>query len=100
MHTIHRFAETVARRLLVTGDVQGVGFRAGCRDAAVRFGVVGTVRNLDDGRVEVVCAGERQAVGRLVDWCREGPPGSQVDGVGAEEVDPDSVDADDFRIIR
>ena len=59
----------VARRYVVTGRVQGVGFRWFTHDAAAREGVQGWVRNLADGSVEVVAEGEQSSVDRLEE-CR------------------------------
>jgi acylphosphatase len=67
-----------ARRILVSGLVQGVGFRFSTVRAAERLGVGGWARNLADGRVEVHAQGEPAAVAALVDWLREGPPGAEV----------------------
>jgi acylphosphatase len=76
----------------VSGVVQGVGFRASTRDEALRYpGVSGWVRNLADGRVEAVFVGERAQVEKLVEWCRQGPPGSRVDDVEVVEEPPDSA---------
>lgn len=71
----------ISRRVLVTGRVQGIGYRAACADVANGLGVSGTVRNLEDGRVEVVVSGPAGAVNGLIDWCRRGPRGSRVDDV-------------------
>jgi acylphosphatase len=68
-------------RLTVSGRVQGVFFRDSCRTMAVALGVTGWVRNLPDGSVQVVAEGDRAAVDRLVEWCREGPPRANVTGV-------------------
>jgi acylphosphatase len=68
-------------RLVVSGRVQGVAFRQSTVDAARRLGVVGWVRNLDDGRVEAVAEGERRQVEALLTWCRHGPPLARVDDV-------------------
>ena len=65
-------------RIYVSGVVQGVFFRHHTREQAVRLGVTGWVRNLPDGRVEVLVEGEDEAVDRLVAYCRKGPPGAQV----------------------
>jgi acylphosphatase len=72
---------TVRRRVYVSGRVQGVWFRETCRDEAARAGVGGWVRNLDDGRVEVVLEGAPAAVDRVLAWCRRGPRRARVDGV-------------------
>lgn len=80
-------SELVRRRVVVSGVVQGVGFRAACAGEARRAGVAGWVRNREDGTVEAVIQGAPAAVDGLVSWCRVGPPGARVDGVevGAEE---------------
>jgi acylphosphatase len=65
-------------RVVVSGRVQGVFFRAATRDVAVRHGVRGFVRNLPDGRVEAVLQGDRGAVEKVVAFMREGPPGAYV----------------------
>lgn len=69
------------RRLLISGRVQGVFFRDRCRRQAAASGVAGWVRNLPDGRVEVVAEGATEEVERLVSWCREGPRGASVTSV-------------------
>jgi acylphosphatase len=71
----------VRKRVLVTGWVQGVWFRESCREQAVAAGATGWVRNLADGRVEVVLEGTEPAVDRVVRWCHEGPRRARVDGV-------------------
>ncbi len=75
----------VARRYLVSGRVQGVGFRYFTGVEARREGIAGTVRNLDDGRVEIVCEGDAESVERFEHAVRQGPPGARVDHV---QVDP------------
>lgn len=69
---------------LVTGVVQGVGFRYFVADAARRAGAVGWVRNLRDGRVELVAEGPEAAVRALLDEVRAGPPGSRVEALDAQ----------------
>jgi len=88
----------VARRLIVTGRVQGVGFRYFTRDAARLDGLRGTVRNLDDGRVEVEVEGDVEAVLRFERTIRRGSPGSRVDDVSVHESPP-SGRFHDFRIL-
>jgi len=75
-------------RVVVSGRVQGVFFRASTRDVAVRWGVCGYVRNLPDGRVEAVLQGDRGAVEKVVAFMREGPPGSCVEETDIEWRDP------------
>jgi len=80
----------VARRLVISGRVQGVGFREATVDAARTVGVDGWVRNRADGTVEVLAQGSPDAVDRLVAWCRRGPPLARVTGV---DVTTAAVDA-------
>ena len=88
----------VARRLIVTGRVQGVGFRYFARDAARLDGLGGTVRNLEDGAVEVEVEGDAEAVLRFERTIRRGPTGSRVDDVTVDESPP-SGRFHDFRIL-
>ena len=83
-------------RVLISGDVQGVGFRWYAREEAMTAGVAGSVRNLPDGRVEAVFEGAPPAVDRLVQWCRSGPSMARVDSVEVSEQEPTGQEA--FRI--
>ena len=65
-------------RLVVSGRVQGVAYRWSCLNEAERLGLRGWVRNLPDGRVEVVAEGTDRPLGKLLVWCREGPPLARV----------------------
>ncbi len=78
----------VARRYLVTGRVQGVGFRYFAQDAAVREGVSGFVRNRPDGRVEAHVEGEIVAVTGVERALAQGPPGARVDDLSVEPAEP------------
>lgn len=71
----------VRAHVWVTGRVQGVSFRAYTVREALRAGLSGWVRNLDDGRVEAAFEGDDASVRSLVDWCSRGSPGARVDGV-------------------
>jgi acylphosphatase len=79
----------IRRRVLVSGDVQGVFFRDTCRREATRAGVAGWVRNLDDGTVEAVFEGEPDAVQQVVAWAHRGPIRATVTGV---EVSDESAE--------
>ena len=81
-------AARIARRVVVTGRVQGVFFRDSARREARRHGVTGWVRNRPDGAVEAVFEGEPDAVAALVLWCRDGPRHAQVDDLRVEPVEP------------
>ena len=74
-----------ARRALVQGRVQGVGFRYYAARAARELGVSGWVRNLPDGSVETLVEGDAAAVEGYLDRLRRGPSASRVDGVVVEE---------------
>ena len=76
------------RRVVVQGHVQGVFFRETVRRRALAAGVAGSVRNCPDGSVEAVFEGEREAVERLVEFCREGPRGARVDWVDVASEEP------------
>jgi acylphosphatase len=73
--------DRVRVRLVISGRVQGVAFRAYTVDEAERLGVKGWVRNLADGRVEAVAEGTAAAVDGFVAWCRHGPPSARVSDV-------------------
>jgi acylphosphatase len=75
-----------AARFIVTGKVQGVWFRAGTRDVAVRLGLRGHARNLADGSVEVLAIGDADALARLQAWLHQGPPMARVEAVARLEA--------------
>jgi acylphosphatase len=83
--------------VFVSGDVQGVFFRAEARNRARRAGVAGWVRNLPDGRLEAVFEGPGEAVESLIDWCRHGPAGADVQEVEVSDEDPEGLDAFEVR---
>ena len=70
--------------MIVSGRVQGVGFRYATMGRARSRGVSGHVRNLPDGTVEAVFEGAPDAVDSLVAWCGRGPTGARVDDVKVE----------------
>lgn len=78
----------VARRFVIAGCVQGVGFRYFAEAAAAREGVHGWVRNRPDGTVEALVEGETSAVDRVEAALRRGPAGARVDAVTVEDVPP------------
>lgn len=71
----------VVAHLVVRGRVQGVWYRGAMQREARRLGVVGWVRNCDDGSVEAEVAGEQDAVEAMVAWAHQGPRGARVSGV-------------------
>lgn len=76
----------------VSGRVQGVFFRHETRERARREGVAGWVRNTEDGRVEAVFEGPRDAVDRLVAWCHEGTEYADVARVEVEREAPEGLE--------
>ena len=66
---------------IISGDVQGVGFRFHTRIKARNLGLRGFVRNLDSGEVEAIFEGEEDKVKEIIDWCRRGPNSSLVKDV-------------------
>ncbi|MFY9326788.1 MAG: acylphosphatase [Georgfuchsia sp.] len=79
-----------ARRLVITGLVQGVGFRYHMVNAALRLGIAGWVRNRRDGSVEAVISGDAETIAAMIHWTRSGPPAARVDQVYVEHLDTDS----------
>lgn len=85
-------ADRIARRVVVSGNVQGVFFRDSTRREANRLGATGWVRNRPDGRVEAHFEGAPDAVARLVRWCGDGPRHATVDDVRVSEAEPEGCE--------
>jgi len=81
-------ADEAGVRLIFSGRVQGVYFRANTTEVAIRLGLHGWVRNLPDGRVEAWVEGDRQAIGQLLEYCQADIPNARVDMVEKEEGTP------------
>ncbi|UGY94580.1 acylphosphatase [Streptomyces gobiensis] len=79
------------RRVVVSGDVQGVFFRDTCRRIATERRVTGWVRNLPDGSVEAVFEGTAERVEELVAWAHGGPPTAMVDKVEVYSEEPEGL---------
>jgi acylphosphatase len=82
--------------ILIYGFVQGVGFRFAVQRTASSRGVSGWVRNRPDGSVEAVFEGDPEDVEALVDFCRRGPRGAEVERVEVEEELPEGLSG--FRV--
>lgn len=76
------------QRFFVSGQVQGVWFRASTAREATRLGLAGWARNLSDGRVEVLAAGATEAIDELARWLHIGPPAATVHAVEAAPAAP------------
>jgi acylphosphatase len=81
----------IARRFVLSGRVQGVGFRYFAQDTARREGLHGYATNNDDGSVEVVAEGEAEALERFERALRRGPSRSRVENVVIDEIVPTAV---------
>jgi len=79
---------------IVRGRVQGVSYRAATAAQAKRLGVVGWVKNRDDGSVELEVEGEPARVAALLAWCEQGPPHARVADVVVDELTPTARDRD------
>lgn len=90
-------SDAVRRRVVVHGHVQGVFFRDSCRREAMSRGVAGWVTNRPDGAVEAVFEGDAGAVRALVDWCRRGPRGADVESVEDTTEEPEGLSGFDVR---
>ena len=82
---------------MVSGQVQGVFFRASAQDTARKLGLTGWVRNLRDGRVELVACGEEAKLKELEHWLWQGPPHARVTQVEVDEAAPESFSVFDVR---
>ncbi len=74
--------------LFISGNVQGVFFRAFVRERAINLGLNGWVKNLEDGRVEAIFEGENDKVNRMVELCKKGPSSANIKNINVikEEV--------------
>lgn len=70
----------------ISGKVQNVWFRATTKEKADQLGLTGWVRNLSDGRVEVLACGTQEKIKALYDWLKQGPPLAEVKEASYEEL--------------
>lgn len=88
----------VSKAIIVTGRVQGVGYRAACVSEAIRLGIAGYVKNQSDGSVYVLAQGDVSNIDELIRWCARGPLFASVDRVSVTETE--TVVVTDFTIRR
>jgi acylphosphatase len=74
------------RRLRIRGAVQKIGYRVWCEREALALNLRGWVRNRLDGSVEVLVAGAPEAIAKMIEQCRKGPPLAQVEAVDVEDA--------------
>ena len=84
-------------RLIVSGRVQGVGFRWAAQNIARQLGVHGYVRNLPNGDVEIVVEGDDSAVDNMITWARKGPAWSRVAHLQLHDL-PGPAEHDEFEV--
>jgi acylphosphatase len=84
--------------LTISGRVQGVFFRASTKETARALDLRGWVKNLADGRVEAVFEGDEEALLRMLDWCRRGPPGAEPTDIEPEWLEGRG-EFRDFRVV-
>ena len=71
---------------IISGTVQGVFYRASTQNEAKKMNLTGFVRNLPDGTVELEVQGDSAEIDRLLEWCRQGPPDSNVTRITSEVI--------------
>ena len=95
----HLMGQEKCVRVIITGTVQGVGFRWRARQTALSLGLSGWIKNRLDGGVEAVFQGPPESVDQMIEWVRVGPPGAVVREVMYLHCDPD-LGRSDFLILR
>jgi acylphosphatase len=83
--------------VIVSGRVQGVGYRFSTASEARRRHVAGWVRNLSDGRVEAVFEGDLPSVVQMLEWCQHGPVGAVVEDIKAGYSLPEGLQSFEVR---
>lgn len=78
-------------RIMISGRVQGVYFRAFTQNKAKQLGVKGSARNLPDGRVEIIAEAESGTLEEFIKWCGKGPITARVDDIEMTELQPDEA---------
>jgi len=78
----------------ISGRVQGVFYRASTHEKATSLGLKGWVKNLPDGRVELVAEGPPDKIEELLEWCQQGPPGARVTDIEVKHEKPTGEFAD------
>jgi len=89
----------MAKQLIVSGMVQGVGYRASFAQVATTLGLAGWVRNRRDGSVEACVHGDNAAIHAIVDWAKRGPPAARVSAVIVAQSDEPAPDDGKFHIL-
>jgi acylphosphatase len=84
-------------KLLISGNVQGVGFRAFVKRKALKIGVRGYVKNLSDGKVETLLQGQDKDVDEMIEICKKGSFGSNVKDVEIQNIKGENLNGFEIR---
>ncbi len=76
-------------KIVVSGRVQGVYFRLFTQNKAKHLAILGTVRNLPDGRVEIYAEADSLMIEKFIKWCSKGPVTARVDNIEVTELEPE-----------
>ncbi|EDX86643.1 acylphosphatase [Synechococcus sp. PCC 7335] len=87
----------VCFRVLISGKVQGVGYRYSTKEKAQFLGIVGWVRNLPNGKVEALIVGNHRQIESMMAWFHIGPPAASVSTVEVKEENPQKFES--FNIL-
>lgn len=83
--------ETICKKIIVRGIVQGVFFRESTKRKATEFDITGSVKNRSDGSVEIIAYGAKNNLNQFIEWCNIGPSRAKVYSVNIEEISFDKV---------
>ena len=89
--------EQIRTHVLISGKVQGVGYRYFTTKKASQLKINGWVQNLPDGRVEAIFEGDRKTVEKMINWCHEGSPSAVVQDVSVEYLEPEGLEGFEVR---
>jgi len=85
-------------RIIITGKVQGVFFRANAKEMATKYEIKGWIKNTNDGKVEAMVYGQENKVKDFLEWCKTGPEKAEVDNVIVHELP--EIKFNNFEVIR
>jgi acylphosphatase len=85
-------------KIIIKGDVQGVFFRASAQKVATGLHITGTVKNTNEGHVEVIASGPQHQLDQLIEWCRQGPAKANVEEINVIPIG--EISFDEFSIVR
>lgn len=77
----------VHKNIIVTGDVQGVGFRFACKNIATAMGIKGFVKNKYEGTVYIEAEGTELQIFHFIEWCKKGPSHAYVTDINVSKGD-------------